>query len=300
MTKYFNYLVNGIIVFLGLSIIILAIYSHYGELPRRYNKMHLDCINQPPAHPFFKNLLSSNKSTSCSKESAQQFLLGTDPAGRDILSRVLKSIDSYFFPAILSVLISLFGGILIGVGKSYPENMAIRSLSSFITDVIETIPGFVLVLFVIALYKPNIWTILLVVGVLNIPKFSAQIADQINYLKKQDFVDALTCFAASFWRILGYHLLYLHCRFLILFQMCLAFIQALIYETSLSYLGIGIQEPLPSLGNMVAIGKDYFFRGNYWISGIPALAICLCVILFYLLAALFYYQSTHLAQQKQK
>ncbi len=59
--------------------------------------------------------------------------------------------------------------------------------------------------------------------------------------------------------------------------------EAILIETSLSYLGFGVQEPTPSWGNMVALGKDYFFRGELWISTVPAMAILLTVLGFHLL-----------------
>jgi ABC-type dipeptide/oligopeptide/nickel transport system permease subunit len=59
--------------------------------------------------------------------------------------------------------------------------------------------------------------------------------------------------------------------------------EAILIETSLSYLGFGVQEPRPSWGNMVALGKDYFFQGELWISTAPAMAILLTVLAFHLL-----------------
>ena len=59
--------------------------------------------------------------------------------------------------------------------------------------------------------------------------------------------------------------------------------EAILIETSLSYLGFGVQEPVPSWGNMVAAGKDYFFRGDFYLSTAPAMAILISILGFYLL-----------------
>src|SRR4029079_14462941 len=72
-------------------------------------------------------------------------------------------------------------------------------------------------------------------------------------------------------------------RGLVLIQALMGMAEAILIETSLSYLGFGVQEPQPSWGNMVALGKDYFFRGDLWISTAPAAAILITVVGFHLL-----------------
>jgi peptide/nickel transport system permease protein len=84
-------------------------------------------------------------------------------------------------------------------------------------------------------------------------------------------------------RVILKHVLWLHGRGLVLVLASIGMGEAILIETSLSYLGFGVQEPTPSWGNMVALGKDYFFRGELWISTAPAAAILLTVVGFHLL-----------------
>lgn len=284
MNSYSYYITVSLLGSFFLILFLLFSASYFDFLPHPYNKVYMDCIGSPPAAPLLKSWLAKPVAQSCTQE--QLFLLGTDPAGRDILSRMIKSVESYFLPALLSIFLSLVGGLLIGIGKGYPNRLKIKEFCHWISEVIDSIPGFIVVLFVIALFKPSIFVIMAVVGVMNIPKFSSQIAERIIELKKQEFVLALKSFGASWQRIVFYHMIYLHSVPLLLFQVALGMVQAIIYETTLSYLGIGVQEPLPSLGNMVALGKDYFFQGKYWISTLPALAISFNVLLLYFLARL--------------
>lgn len=282
------------ITFIG-SLFLMGLYGEYGQRSNRYNQMNLSCINQPPAWPLVNHLLTKKNyvapSNSCSVADQRSCGLGTDSAGRDILSRLLRSFSNFFFPALITVFVSLLGGLLLGIVKGYGESKSWQVVAGLVSDVIETIPGFLWVLFLIALFKPSVFLLLLTVGFLNIPKFGALVAEKLIYFKQHDFVLVLKQQGASFFRIVFKHILWRNCRSLFFLQVNLSFIQALIYETSLSYLGIGIQEPHPSYGNMVAQGKDYFFRGEYWMASLPALVIMGLTLIFFLFSAHFTHEK---------
>jgi peptide/nickel transport system permease protein len=106
---------------------------------------------------------------------------------------------------------------------------------------------------------------------------------RIASLRKRSYIEAAVALGLSPARIVLYHVLWLQGRGLLLVQATLGMAEAILIETSLSYLGFGVQEPTPSWGNMVALGKDYFFRGELWVSTAPALAILLAVLGLHLL-----------------
>jgi peptide/nickel transport system permease protein len=134
----------------------------------------------------------------------------------------------------------------------------------------ESLPKLVLVLLVIALFRPDIYLILLVVGVTNISSTAELLRAKIATLRRKSYIEAALALGVHPARVIGKHILWLHGRGVLLVQATVGMGEAILIETSLSYLGFGVQEPTPSWGNMVALGKDYFFRGELWVSTAPA------------------------------
>ena len=138
-------------------------------------------------------------------------------------------------------------------------------------------------LLVIALYRPNIYLVLIVVGITNVPATAELLRAKIASLRSKSYIEAALALGLHPRRVILKHLLWLHGRGILLVQASLAMGEAILIETSLSYLGFGVQEPTPSWGNMIALGKDYFFRGELWVSTAPALPILFTILGLYLL-----------------
>jgi peptide/nickel transport system permease protein len=208
--------------------------------------------------------------------------LGTDFVGRDLLARILLGTRAFLLPGLLAVAVSTAGGAALGVLSGYwPARFA--APIGFALQLLESLPKLVLVLLVIALFRPEIHLILAVVGIANIPATAELLRARIAQLRKRSYIEAAVALGLSPARVVLVHVLWLQGRSLLLVQATLGMAEAILIETSLSYLGFGVQEPTPSWGNMVALGKDYFFRGELWISTAPALAILLAILGFHLL-----------------
>jgi peptide/nickel transport system permease protein len=232
-----------------------------GWLPADPDAMDLAAINELPsrAHP-----------------------LGTDFVGRDLLARILLGTRAFLLPGLLAVAVSSAGGAALGVLAGYwPQRFA--APVGFALQLLESLPKLVLVLLVIALFRPEIHLILLVVGIANVPATAELLRARIAQLRKRSYIEAAVALGLSPARVVLVHVLWLQGRSTLLVQATLGMAEAILIETSLSYLGFGVQEPTPSWGNMVALGKDYFFRGELWISTAPALAILLAILGFHLL-----------------
>ncbi len=209
-------------------------------------------------------------------------LLGTDFVGRDLLSRIMLGTQAFFLPGLLSVSVSLLFGALFGTMASFwPERLG--TPVGLLLQLLESLPKLVLILLVIALFRPDIYLILLVVGITNIPAAAELLRARIAVLRKKSYIEAAIALGLPPSRVILKHVLWLHGRGLVLIQATIGMGEAILIETSLSYLGFGVQEPTPSWGNMVALGKDYFFRGQLWISTVPAMAILVTVLGFHLL-----------------
>jgi peptide/nickel transport system permease protein len=243
--------------------LVVTVYlcSVLGLLPHDPEAMDLAALNEPPsaAHP-----------------------LGTDFVGRDLLARIMLGTQAFFLPGLLSVSVSLLFGALFGVLAGFwPERFA--TPIGLLLQSLESLPKLVLVLLVIALFRPEIYLILLVVGVTNVPAAAELLRAKIAVLRRKSYIEAALALGLHPARVILKHVLWLHGRGLVLLLASIGMGEAILIETSLSYLGFGVQEPTPSWGNMVALGKDYFFRGELWISTAPAAAILLTVLGFHLL-----------------
>lgn len=229
-----------------------------------------------PADPDAMDLAAMNALPSA------EHVLGTDFVGRDLLSRIMLGTQAFFLPGLLSVSVSLLFGAVFGVVAGYwPERFG--TAAGLLLQLLESLPKLVLILLVIALFRPNIYLILLTVGITNIPAAAELLRARIAVLRKKSYIEAAIALGLSPARVILKHVLWLHGRGLVLIQATIGMGEAILIETSLSYLGFGVQEPRPSWGNMVALGKDYFFRGELWISTVPAAAILLTVLGFHLL-----------------
>jgi len=250
----------------GLVIVTLVVVSYIlgasHLLPRDPQDIDLGLMIAPPGTPGH--------------------LLGTDFMGRDMLSRIIVGIQAYFLPGLLAIFIALFLGTLIGVLAGYWGGKFDTGITYF-TNLIDSFPRLVLILLVIAAFKPDIYYIMVVVGLTNVPVVTSLIKGKIQFLKQKNFIEADVALGVPTRTILLKHILWHNCRSLLIIQATLGMAEAILMETSLSYLGFGVQEPTPSWGNMVQSGANYFMQGKFWPSTAPALAILFTILGFHLL-----------------
>jgi peptide/nickel transport system permease protein len=250
----------------GLFIVTLVVISYilgsFRLLPRDPHEIDLGLMMAPPGTPghFF----------------------GTDFMGRDMLSRLIVGIQAYFLPGLLAIFIALFLGTALGVLAGYWGRKFDTGITYF-TNLVDSFPRLVLLLLVIAAFKPDIYYIMLVVGFTNVPVVTSLIKDKIQFLKQNNFIEADVALGVPTRTIVLKHILWHNCRSLLIIQATLGMAEAILMETSLSYLGFGVQEPIPSWGNMVQSGANYFLQGKFWPSTAPALAILFTILGFHLL-----------------
>ena len=256
------------LVYVGYGLLILALVlasylmGAFGWLPHDPRAMDVALINAPP--------LTSGH------------LLGTDFLGRDLQSRLIVGIQAYFLPGLLAIAISVAGGILLGVLAGYRGGWA-SSVVTYFDNLLDSFPRLVLILLVIAAFKADIYAIMIVVGITGMPATANLVAGKISFLRQKNFIEAAHALGLPARAVILKHILWLNCRTLLVIQATLGMAEAIIVETSLSYLGFGVQEPTPSWGNMVQAGANYFLQGNFWPSTAPALAILATILGFQLL-----------------
>jgi peptide/nickel transport system permease protein len=259
-------LVDLVYIGYGLLIVVLVVVSYIlGSihlLPRDPQDIDLQLMMAPPG--------------------TAGRLLGTDFMGRDMLSRLIVGIQAYFLPGLLAILITLCFGTSLGVLAGYRGEKFETGITYF-TNLVDSFPRLVLILLVIAAFKPDIYYIMLVIGLTNVPVVASLIKGKIQFLKQKNFIEADIALGLPTRIIIFKHILWHHCRSLLIIQATLGMAEAILMETSLSYLGFGVQEPTPSWGNMVQSGANYFMQGKFWPSTAPALAILFTILGFHLL-----------------
>ncbi len=250
----------------GLLIVTAVVVSYllgsFNLLPRDPQDIDLELMMAPPG--------------------TKGHLLGTDYMGRDMFSRLIVGIQAYFLPGLLAVFIALFFGTVLGVLAGYRGGKFDTAITYF-TNLVDSFPRLVLILLVIAAFKPDIYYIMIVVGLTNVPVVASLIKGKIQFLKQKNFIEADTALGLPTRTIILKHILWHNCRSLLIIQATLGMAEAILMETSLSYLGFGVQEPTPSWGNMVQAGANYFMQGKFWPSTAPALAILFTILGFHLL-----------------
>jgi peptide/nickel transport system permease protein len=205
--------------------------------------------------------------------------LGTDTGGRDLLQAVLLASHNAFLPGLYSVLLSMGLGSLFGILWGYYGGWR-GWLVQAVIKVVHAIPRLFLLLMVAGLSNFDIYWIMTGLGVINFPKIAELIRTRILQLQRQEFITAAREVGMTDLTILIKHILWYNCRHVLFIQASFGMADAVLTETTLSYLGFGSRAEIPSWGQMVAVGKDYFFSGLLWLSVIPALTIVMVILGF--------------------
>jgi peptide/nickel transport system permease protein len=211
-----------------------------------------------------------------------EHLFGTDFLGRDIFSRIVKGTEAFFLPGLLCIAISTLFGLGFGILAGYYPRYCARAVF-YILNIVDSIPRFIFILIIIILFNPSIYVIMVFVGITSIPKTASYIKAKVELLKKNRFMEASRALGLSQTTIIFKHIIWIYSKTVLIIQATLRMGESVLIETSLSYLGIGVQEPVPSWGNMVAMGKDFFFQGKMWLSAVPAVTILMTIMGLYLL-----------------
>lgn len=208
------------------------------------------------------------------------FLLGTDGYGRDLLARILHgarlSLAVAFLAVGIAVTVGLLVGAVAGAGPRAVDAVLMRGV-----DALLAFPWLFLVLALTALYRPSTALVVLVLGGTSWMRVSRLVRAEIVSLKEREFILAARGLGLHPARILFRHLIP-NALNPVIVNATLALGDVILTESALSYLGVGIQPPTPSLGNIVADGRDVLVTA-WWVSLFPGLVIVVAVLAFNLL-----------------
>jgi len=209
-----------------------------------------------------------------------QHLLGTDDLGRDVLSRMIWGAQISLSVGFVAVGISIIIGMTFGSLSGYYGGWADRIIMRLI-DIMLSIPTFFLILAVIAFIGSGIWNIMIIIGLTSWMGVARLVRAEFLSLKEREYVLAAKAVGASGLRIIFRHIM-INSLAPVLVSAVLGIAGAVLVESALSFLGIGVQPPTPSWGNILTLGKDNM-EIAWWLSVFPGLAILITVLGYNLL-----------------
>jgi peptide/nickel transport system permease protein len=196
--------------------------------------------------------------------------LGTDELGRDVLSRLLYSIRMSLLVALLGTAIGAAIGTLLGFVAAHFRGWVDDLVMTFV-DFQASMPFIIIALSVLAFFGNSLPLFIALMGLFGWERYTRLVRGMTLSAKEHGYAIAIRQLGASPWRVYGRHILPNIASVLIV-NITLNFPEHIILETGLSFLGLGVQPPLTSLGNMVGHGREYL-QSAWWIAAFPGLAI---------------------------
>ena len=205
------------------------------------------------------------------------FLLGTDLLGRDLFSRLLFGAQTSLLIGVVANGVAVMIGSLVGITAGYFRGVIGAVLMRF-TDLMMAFPALLLAIVLAAIFKPSLWIVAMVIAMVNWVQVARVMYSETVSLAERDFIVAERSLGASRFRILSKHIAPHLVSSIIVFG-TLGISTTVLLEATLSFLGIGVQPPTPSWGNIIFENQIYFTTAP-WLVFFPGLAIVTLALAF--------------------
>ncbi|MFM1814969.1 MAG: hypothetical protein RLZ98_1664 [Pseudomonadota bacterium] len=221
---------------------------------------NLRAIMQPPSleHPF-----------------------GTDRLGRDVLSRTLAGVEVSMFVGLSVAMIAITFGLVLGTIAGFFGGLVDRVIVA-VVDIFLAFPSLLLAIGLVSILGTGLIPVIVAIAISDVPRFIRLQRSVVLSLRSRTFVDAARTVQASHWWLMTRHILP-NTVAPLLVAASISTANAILVEASLSFLGLGIMPPAPSLGNIIRDGQLYLEQA-WWISTMPGLVILLIAISLHLIS----------------
>lgn len=226
-----------------------------------------------PSEQFFDGLTLEGAPLSPN----ERFWFGTDLLGRDLFSRILYGARTSLIIGIVANGIAVLLGTVLGVTAGYAQGWVGSVIMRF-TDLMMAFPALLLAIALAAIFKPSLWIVAMVIAMVNWVQVARVIYGQTLSLSAQEYIEAVRSLGAHWSRILFFHIVP-HLIPTVLVWATLGIATTVLLEATLSFLGIGVQPPTPSWGNIIFENQTYFTTAP-WLVFLPGAAIVLLALSF--------------------
>ena len=228
-----------------------------------------------PHDPFAQTLSARMRPPVWSEGGSWDYILGTDQNGRDYLSRLIYGTRVSITIGLGAATVGMLIGVTLGVLAGYFGGWIDHGISFLLTAQLA-LPGLLLAMALVFIIGPSIWVVIGIVGVLHWTYYLVVTRAATQRIRSQDFVAAAAASGATSRQIIWHEILpNLLSQIIVIFTFELGI--AILAESSLSFLGVGIQPPTPSWGLMIAEGKQAMFY-RPWLVILPGICLFLLVI----------------------
>jgi peptide/nickel transport system permease protein len=231
------------------------------------------CAPMVAGDPFAMGLTPGERLQPPSKD----HFFGTDNLGRDVFSRMVYGGRVSLSVGFIAVLISMAIGVFLGGISGYYGGKADNLITRFV-EIMYSFPTLFLIMVVITFLGPSIVNVMIIIGITSWPGLSRLVRAEFLTLRERDFVHAAKVQGVSDARIIFRHILP-NAMAPVFVSATLSVGSAILVESSLSFLGLGVQIPTPSWGNILSVGKNYIDYA-WWLTFFPGFAILITVLSF--------------------
>ncbi len=203
------------------------------------------------------------------------FILGTDPLGRDMLSRLIQGAQYSFFVGIVVVSVAASGGIIIGLLSGFAPKWA-DTLIMRVMDILLAVPSLLLALVLVAILGPSLTNAMIAIAIVLQPHYVRLTRASVMAERQKDYVTSARVAGASQMRLMFITVLP-NCLAPIIVQAALSFSTAILDAAALGFLGMGAQPPTPEWGTMLAEAREFILRA-WWVVTFPGVAILITVL----------------------
>ena len=275
---------NHLAYFSFIFLMVLFVFAIIGKILTRWvvlfdpKLVRLSEKLLPPLTPFASKIIPTEDAPMFN-----MYILGTDERGRDLFARMLEGTSVSLTVGFIAVGISIFLGILFGgiagyYGKLKLGFLTIDTIIMRFVDIMLCFPTFFLILTVVALLPPSIYNIMIIIGLTSWMGTARFVRAEFLSLRELDYVTAARSQAIPEWRIILIHMVP-NAIAPVLVSATIGVATAILTESSLSFLGFGVQPPDATWGNILSDGKQFIFDAP-WITFIPGFSILFVVLAF--------------------